>query len=841
IRTKDIILKEALNKLEKEKEKLAFLSLFDFSVTQMERIMKIIDRKGFKTIKMNPYLLVEEYTYDQKEHWNWDESDSGIGIYHIDIALIPDRNYANWNFDGFDATTPQRIRAIISNILHRAAFNHGNTYLTRKEIIEEIRKYTLYYIGEELDIKESKLKEYESLEIFREKFIIDRDPETGEVIYQLKSIRKLEEKIENVIKTMLKKTYTIGPDAEDFIRKAVTSDLSKVQIKINKEVVRAEREKVYRNALKKGLLIISGRAGTGKTQAIVNLIKYFRNNTRGKIFVFSPTGKSNLVIRNRLREFGLHNDSMIKVSTIHRFLYGGVIDTIEKAGFSYSKDIRILYSLITQILDGKVELFEKFEKFARRWRLSPSVVIIDEASMVDELILAVLFAMINEQTLEHLIIVGDEKQLPPIGIGRPFLDIISFLKKNGYNDNIVYLKTNLRFPSDSLLGKLSSIFAEDEKPTIKELEQLCAQKDDTMEIIKFKDMKDLKRILRKILMEILGVESSDKTLSELFKDIFNREKNMEFVQILTPRRVGDFGTLSLNLNVIMEGNPNIIPGSKLICEENIYIDVERYGRRQRVLGLANGSIGYLKDNGDPGFREIEDIFSEYGRDAGIRLVRRIREEIENPLKTDRIIDFAYAITVHKSQGSDFDYVILVLKDVTSFITKELIYTALTRAKRKLYILVHEHLAEKLPLILWEIYDNSAIEKIKTMLFSAKRSPFRPYLLELRDGKKIALRSKIEYIIARTLDKFEIEFEYEPDDFKDKGIYPDFRINVNGEIYYWEHLGRLDERSYRERWLRKLEIYKALGLEDRLITTSESEIISNPEENIKQIIQDLKNG
>ncbi|HIP92774.1 MAG TPA: hypothetical protein EYH25_04935, partial [Thermotoga sp.] len=435
IETNNIRLKRALNKLEKEREKLAFLSLFDFSAIQMERIMGIIDRKGFRTIKMNPYLLVEEYTYNQREHWNWDESDPGIDIYHIDIAFIPDQNYANWYFDGFDATAPQRIRATISKILHRAAFNHGDTYLTRKEIIEEIRNYPLYYIGEELDIRESKLEEYESLQIFKEKFIIDRDPETGEVIYQLKSIRKLEEKIENVIKTMLKKTYTIGPDAEDFIREAVTSDLSKVQIKVNKEAVRAEREKVYRSALKKGILIISGRAGTGKTQAIVNLIKYFRNNTRGKIFIFSPTGKSNLVIRNRLRELGLHKDSMIKVSTIHRFLYGGLIDTIEEVGLSLSRyfaDIRTLNNLITQILDGKVELFEEFEMFARRW--SPSVVIIDEASMVDELTLAVLFAMINEHSLKHLIIVGDEKQLPPIGVGRPFSDIIFFLKKKGYDD-----------------------------------------------------------------------------------------------------------------------------------------------------------------------------------------------------------------------------------------------------------------------------------------------------------------------------------------------------------------------------------------------------------------------
>ncbi|MDI3502723.1 MAG: hypothetical protein PWR09_848, partial [Archaeoglobi archaeon] len=241
--------------------------------------------------------------------------------------------------------------------------------------------------------------------------------------------------------------------------------------------------------------------------------------------------------------------------------------------------------------------------------------------------------------------------------------------------------------------------------------------------------------------------------------------------------------------------------------------------------------------------EIEEIGKEYDENAKERLKNVILDEIGSPLKAEKRIDFAYAITVHKSQGSDFDYVILVLKDVTSFITRELIYTALTRAKKKLYILVHEHLAEELPTILWEVYENSAVEKIKTMLFSAKRSPFKPYLLELRDGKKIALRSKIEYIIAKTLDTLGIEFEYEPKEeyFEDKRIYPDFRITINEESYYWEHLGRLDDKKYRERWLRKLEDYRALGWEDRLITTSESEGVSNPEKTIEQIIQDLRNG
>lgn len=467
--------------------------------------------------------------------------------------------------------------------------------------------------------------------------------------------------------------------------------------------------------------------------------------------------------------------------------------------------------------------------------------ILDEASMVDEVTLAVLFSMINEQSLKHLILVGDVKQLPPIGAGRPFSDIIFFLKKEGYEENMVCLKNNLRFLPNSSIGGLSGIFADDEKPTIQELEHFCVQNDDTMEIISFKELEDLKKTLQKILAKISGKDHSDRSLFELFKEVFKDGENIEYVQVLTPRRVGEFGSWGLNLKAVMEGRSGILPGSKLICEENIYIDVEKAGRKQRVLGLANGSIGYLKENRYLKFREIGEIYQEYGKSGGYQIVERIRQDIENPLKTDRSIDLAYAITVHKSQGSDFDYVILVLKDVTSFVTRELIYTALTRAKKKIYLLIHEDLAGELPFILWEIYQNSATEKIKTMLFNAKRSPFRPYLLELRDGRKITVRSKIEYVIAKTLDELGIEFEYEPEDFRDKRIYPDFRISINGEIYYWEHLGRLDDLSYRERWIRKLWIYRNLGLEDQLITTTESEEVSSIENAVQQIIEDLKKG
>jgi len=69
--------------------------------------------------------------------------------------------------------------------------------------------------------------------------------------------------------------------------------------------------------------------------------------------------------------------------------------------------------------------------------------------------------------------------------------------------------------------------------------------------------------------------------------------------------------------------------------------------------------------------------------------------------------------------------------------------------------------------------------------------------------------------------------------------PDFRLRINDHAYYIEHLGNMNNQSYRERWLRKLQIYKNLGLAETLITTSESQDSADIEENVKKIIQDIK--
>ena len=100
---------------------------------------------------------------------------------------------------------------------------------------------------------------------------------------------------------------------------------------------------------------------------------------------------------------------------------------------------------------------------------------------------------------------------------------------------------------------------------------------------------------------------------------------------------------------------------------------------------------------------------------------------------------------------------------------------------------------------------------------------------------------MEYIIAKILDELDIEFEYEPKDFIRYRILPDFKLYINGEVYYMEYLGLIDNPRYRERWFKKLKIYEELKVDDKLITLTEAETESNIEQNLKNIIEDIKYG
>ena len=111
------------------------------------------------------------------------------------------------------------------------------------------------------------------------------------------------------------------------------------------------------------------------------------------------------------------------------------------------------------------------------------------------------------------------------------------------------------------------------------------------------------------------------------------------------RKVGPFGSMSINTNTVKEGVQGFSPRTKLSCEENKYVYVKKNGSNKRVLALANGSIGYIMPDGSIRFEDLDD----FQRDLdGSYEIENIKREVRDDdyIGIERSINFGYAITVH---------------------------------------------------------------------------------------------------------------------------------------------------------------------------------------------------
>ena len=193
-------------------------------------------------------------------------------------------------------------------------------------------------------------------------------------------------------------------------------------------------------------------------------------------------------------------------------------------------------------------------------------------------------------------------------------------------------------------------------------------------------------------------------------------------------------------------------------------------------------------------------------------------------------DNGYALTVHKAQGSEFEKAILVL-DGTKRVSKELLYTAITRQKNRLVILFNDR-AYKLRD--FSLASCSDLALRFTCLFekpSIKEYQNRYYedrLIHVTARGEL-VRSKSEVIIANMLHADHVPYEYERRlDFGDgQSFIPDFTIEdaESGRTFYWEHCGMLADERYRRRWEAKKAIYEAHGIHE-----GENLIVSQDEEN-----------
>lgn len=488
-------------------------------------------------------------------------------------------------------------------------------------------------------------------------------------------------------------------------------------------------------------------------------------------------------------------------------------------------------------------------------------VIVDEASMLTEDMLGALLDAL--QGVKRLILVGDPAQLPPIGAGRPFVDIIAQLRPADYETRfprvtpgyaeltIERRQVGYERPDLRLARWFSST-----PPSAGEDDIFCAVGDahSTLRFVAWQKPEDFQKKLIEVLADELKLASPDdlRGFNQALGasptgeyDYFNASRNgkdgsvksVEAWQILSPLRGMPFGVGDINRQIHQRyrsgfvelasrqrrsipkpmGAERIVYGDKVINLGNHRRDGRRVYPQDGALGyLANGEtgvvVGQWKSNGYPKILKVEFssqvgfTYDFYGND--------FREE------GDAALELAYALTVHKAQGSQFGLVIVVLPEQHPILSRELIYTALTRHQNRVVVM---HQGQLSHLKTFTSPNRSETARRRTNLLAdcqmeefplPKGSVFMQHGLIHRTSKGLAVRSKSELILAEAFLSAGIAFEYEkPLTLGSQTRYPDFTIEdeISGRTVYWEHLGMLAREDYRLSWEKKLSWYCANGI------------------------------
>lgn len=401
----------------------------------------------------------------------------------------------------------------------------------------------------------------------------------------------------------------------------VHSQLQKIEEK-SKIVLDEVQKYAVVEAMRHGLFILTGGPGTGKTTTINAMIHYFEDEGL-EILLAAPTGRA----AKRMTEA-----TGYEAVTIHRLL--------ELSGAP---------------MDGQENLQVKFERNAER-PLEADVIIVDEVSMVDIFLMHALLQAVSVGT--RLILVGDIYQLPSVGAGCVLKDMIS---SNVYP--VVSLKKIFRQASES------DIIVNAHKINRGELVSLDN---------KSKDFFFLQRQEPNIIIRVLLALILEKLPPYVHAKPYD-------IQVLTPMRKGALGVEALNVVLQKYLNPPseqkqekefsrglLREGDKVMQIKNNY-QMEWEAKNQfgiaidKGLGIFNGDMGVVQRI-SLAAETVEVLFEDY------------RTVVYSFSQVDEL-ELAYAITIHKSQGSEYPAVLIpLLTGPRMLMNRNLLYTAVTRAR-----------------------------------------------------------------------------------------------------------------------------------------------------------------
>jgi ATP-dependent exoDNAse (exonuclease V) alpha subunit len=816
---------------------------------------------GDEAILANPYLLYE-VTRLQVDP---------ISIWTVDRGVFPDevirKKHPLPEPTALDAgTDARRVRALSVHVLEEAAVK-GNSLLPQDQVVLGIRDLTLQ----------------PRCEVDADLMDVAKDDFAGDIVEVAMAnkapalqLGRLAEMGTTIRQAITKRIQGARHTIDANWRKLLDDHLAKAGAKGGSELeekARGEKTAALKELAESRLSVLIGPAGTGKT-TLLSVLCSHPKIAEGGVLLLAPTGKARVRMEQATGSLGLKGFTIAQFLSPHRY---------DRSTGRY------------HLSDNKPEVGAR-------------TVIIDESSMLTEEMFGALIQALKG--VHRLILIGDPRQLPPIGAGRPFVDIVNHLAPDGvtelfprvgpgYAELLIRMRQVGEDREDLQLAEWfsGSPIAPGEDDVFDKVVRTGESKH--VRFVQWDSAHDLNQKLIDVLVEELKLKGPDDiagfdaTLGGTdWNDIrffnFGAAEKAESWQILSPVRSGSHGVPDVNRLIHKQfrqqmieastkckedwrrkypepkGPEEIVYGDKVINLENT--DPTLYWNRHRKVFpakenpyIANGeigmAIGFFKKKGLPDLRwKLEVEFSSQPRFKYDFTGKDFAEEGSPAL------ELAYALTVHKSQGSEFGTVFLVLPNPCRLLSRELIYTALTRQKDRVVIL---HQGPRGDLRKYSSDDRSETARRLTNLFIAP-SPiviegrfYEEHLIH-RTASGEMVRSKSEVLIADHLARREKDFGYEHYGYEQPltidGVtkYPDFTIEdaESGINYYWEHCGMLHVPNYRRRWEEKLAWYKAKGVLPRedgggpkgtLIVTRDEANGSIDSSKIAQLIEEVFGG
>lgn len=575
---------ESFTQIKDMQNSVMFLQDYGISISLAVKIYDSYKNRTIEIVKNNPYKLVEDI--------------DGIGFRTADkIAKSV----------GIELDSIFRLRAGLVFTIKESCEKNGNTYLGKNELIV----LTARLLDVDLNPNFNKMLEALSgLEMDNLIRILEVDENEIVMLYKYYQI-------ENSLAQIIVKLLVTNQD--DNIN--VDSDIDMFEL-VSKIKLHQMQKEAVKMAINKGVCVITGGPGTGKT-TIIKCILSILNNMNMKVKLLAPTGRASKRLSESTGE---------DASTIHRALELDFNNG--KMGFYYNETNK----------------------------LRVDAVIVDEVSMVDAQLMNSLLKALNTGT--KVVLVGDKDQLPSVGAGNVLADLLACGIVPVTELSKIYRQDN-----ESLIVENAHLINEGKMPII----------DNSCKDFFFETKYSPQDIADSILQLVTN------RLPNHFKDSEGK------IQVLAPLKAGLCGVENLNremqerINPPSRRKPEIEVGSTIFrlydkvmqISNNYSMEWERIvdNFHESGMGVFNGDIGTIVSL-DRSSREMVVAFED-GRNC-VYLSSDLSQLV-----------LSYAITIHKSQGSEFDYVVIpIVSGSPHILTRNLIYTAVTRAK-KAVVLVGE--------------------------------------------------------------------------------------------------------------------------------------------------------